>query len=301
MDVLFVRSSVYALPSQQRVDAIVYDGAADMELWPGRGPDSDLREAYGSNLAETLRATRARLDGEELPLGEGVRVHPGRLHCDFLLWMATRPPEPGTTRQPAPGAELLERSVDWALRFAAERSARRVAFPNLGAGPDALDPAERLERIVRTARRYEERCFAEGRSAVLEEVLVCEPDGPTLRAAERRVHRLAKAAAAPEPRPTSDAKPATRKSGTRSGGSSTGRASGTKRSRAKGPPPLDAGEIQNAKASAAPYDRTKTYAVGDWFMHPKFGAGKVEQVVPGGAIMVRFEDGSERKMLHARS
>lgn len=286
MDVVIVRSSVYSLRSRQRVGAIFYDGAADLELWPGRGPDSDLREAWGPGLQESLQKERAHAGGEPVPMGQGLRLPPGRLHCDFLLWLVTRPPQPGTDPEPAPTLELLARAAMWGLEFVAERNVTDVAMPALGCWPGEVDRAERIAILVRTAHEYEERCFAAGRPPVVERVAICEPEGATVRAAHRLVARLAKAE---DPAPPSAAKP------TRAASSSTGR---KRRSTKK--PVLDPAEVSRALQVGRPYDRTHVYGEGDWFVHAKFGAGRVQQVTPEGAIVVLFEDGVERKMLHGR-
>lgn len=290
MDVLLLPSSVFEIPSSRRVGAIVHDGAADLRLWPGPGWDRELNEAYGPGLSDALTIERRGLGRDELDIGEVVRVHPGRLHCDMLLWVATRPPEPGTSRQPAPDAALLERAVRAVLAFAARRFVERVAFPAIGSGPGELPVHERLAAVVRAAHAYLERCFAEGRAPVVEEVLVCEPSGAAVSRARREVRSLA---GAPAPEPTARAersKPARRRA--------TGGAPGARRPRR--PAGLDPDEVARRRASSDPYDRSRSYAQGDWFVHPKFGVGRVENVTQEGHIEVLFEDGDTRKMVHGR-
>src|SRR5690606_24022160 len=154
MDVLLLTSSVFDIPSSRRVGAIVHDGAADLRLWPGPGWDRELNEAYGGGLSRALDSERAAPGRDRLALCEVLRVHPGRLHCDFLAWVATREPEPGATRQPAPDAAMLERAVLSVLEFVAARSVERVALPALGAGPGELPVHERLALVVRAAHAY---------------------------------------------------------------------------------------------------------------------------------------------------
>ncbi len=145
-----------------------------MQMWPGPGPDSELREHYGDTLQRALDNELRQVDGRMLSIPSVIRVHPGRLHCNFLAWVASREAEPGTARSSAPTADIIREGVLQVLRFAAERNVERVAFPALGGGPNELDRAERLVLIVKAAHEYHEECFASGRAPVVEEVLVCE-------------------------------------------------------------------------------------------------------------------------------
>jgi hypothetical protein len=215
----------------------------------------------------------------------------------MLVWVATHLPEPGGQRMPAPDAKLLEESVLAVLEYVAKRSVVRVALPALGDGPGELAPDERLAVIVRAAHRYEDQCFAEGRAPVIEEVLVCEKNNAVLSAAKRKVHHLAKSAALPDkPAGEDDKKAARRALDKKIGGGGTG-------SRKRGPakPSLGPDEAAGARAKADAYNMRKTYAAGEYFIHPKFGVGRVEAVSPEGGIEVVFEDGSTRKMVHARA
>ncbi len=288
MDVLLLTSSVFDIPSSRRVGAIVHDGAADLRLWPGPGWDRELNEAYGPGLSRALDSERAALGRDSLRFGEVLRVHPGRLHCDFLAWVATREPEPGTARQPAPDAATLERAVTSVLEFVATRSVERVAFPALGAGPGELPVHERLALVVRAAHLYEDRCFAAGRAPVVEEILVCERSGAAVSLARREVRSLA-ATAAPEAARTDEPKPARRRA-------AGGRAA-TRPSKGRA---LDADEVSRRRSGTDPYDRSRSYAPGDWFAHARFGLGRVETVTQEGHIEVLFEDGQKRKMVHGR-
>lgn len=289
MDVLIVRSSPFDLPSQHRVDAIVHEGAADLRLWPGRGPDSDLREAWGDGLQQALDVERERFEGGTVPLFQPVRVHPGRLHCDFLVWVPSRPAEPGSQRAPALDAPGLARVVQAALDFIAERDVVRVAFPALGWGPGEARRIDRLEQIVRAAHAFFEERYREGRPAGVDQVLVCEPEGSVARELERRVASIARGVVSPPPQVAEKA-PRARSRASSGGG------------RRRGPrkPTLDARELASARSSAERYDMHRVYGAGDWLAHPRFGVGRVEQVTPEGAIMVLFEDGEQRKMVHGR-
>ncbi len=293
MEILFLNSSPYDVPSSRRVGAIVHDGAADMRLWPGPGADRELDIAYGDGLGQALEVELKQLGVDELPLFDVARVHPGRLHCDFLAWVATRGPEPGTAREPAPDGETLAKAVRSVLDFVAKRTVVRVAFPALGGGPGELSADERLAVIVRAATAYQEECFAAGRSPVVEEVLVCEASSTTLSAARRKVQSLAKTAALPAPvrGGDSDGKKARPKRASKGG----------RKKKEPARPSLAPDEIASARASAEPYDMRRIYMLGDHFVHPRFGVGRVEQITPEGAISVVFEDGSIRKMVHARA
>lgn len=295
MEVTLVHRSVYAIPSNQRVGCIVYDGAADMQLWPGPGPDLELTEHYGDDLQRALDTELRQVEGRLLSIPSVVRVHPGRLHCNFLAWVASRPPEPGTERAPAPGDELIRQAVVEALRFAAQRGVERIAFSALGAGPGELPRAERLALVVRAAHAYQDECTKAGRAPVVEEVLVCE-SGPAFREARQRVAHLARAeerearvAAAPKPTP--------KKSTSSSPSGGRGRVASPVKHRA---PALTPEEIARVKGSGERYDMRRVYGEGDFFVHPKFGVGKVVSVPEPQQMSCVFEDGSERKLVHAR-
>jgi O-acetyl-ADP-ribose deacetylase (regulator of RNase III) len=283
MDLTLLRTSVFELPSQKRVGAIVYDGAADLQLWPGPGPDTELAAAWGDDLQGALDLERRRTKTKVLELGDVLRIPRGRLHCDFLLWAATRPPEPGTRREPAPSLELVEAAAMNALRFAAARDVERIAFPPLGAGPSERERADRVVAIARAARRFEDECRAEGRGTVIEEVLLSEPQSTSYRKAAELLRGRAKSEAMPAEVRRNVAAPAKRASKPRK---KTG---------------LDEAEVAKHRLSAEPYSMKGRYVAGDWFNHPKFGVGKVERVVDPTSVEVRFEDGSLKKLVHGRA
>ncbi len=292
MDVKLHHSSVYDLPSQLRVGVIAHDGAADMQLWPGRGPDGDLKEVWGAGLQEALDVERKQVSGRELPVPGLIRVVRGRLHCDFLLWIATRPPEHGMEREPAPSVELIRDVVVRALAFVAERNVERIAFPALGEGPGAADRVDRLTAIVEAAHAYHDKCAAEGRAPVVEEVLVCEPLAQYFRAASQRTRSLARVSA---PAVTPSAEAPTKAASGRRAAASRPKASPARRKGA-----LDADEVARRRATAARYDMRQAYGEGDWLVHPKFGVGRVEQVPEVQKMIVLFEDGERRQMVHGR-
>ena len=65
---------------------------------------------------------------------------------------------------------------------------------------------------------------------------------------------------------------------------------------------LDPAAVAGARVRAVPYDRGRTYAPGDWFIHPKLGAAQVKHVLgPERMVSALFEDGEERKLIHARA
>ncbi len=294
MDVKLLHTSVYDLPSQLRVGVIAHDGAADMQLWPGRGPDGDLREAWGPRLQEALDAELRQVPGRELPIPGLVRVGRGRLHCDFLLWIATRPPEHETEREPAPSIAVVRDAIVRALAFVAERSVQRIAFPALGEGPGAADRVDRLVAIVEAAHAYHERCAAEGRAPVVEEVLVCEPIGQAFRAASVRTRALARTADVAAT-PGAGAEAPARSGSRRAGGEARPKSPPAKKKGA-----LAADEVARRRATAERYDMKLAYASGDWLVHPKFGVGRVEQVPDAQKMIVLFEDGERRQMVHGR-
>ncbi|MBX3247445.1 MAG: hypothetical protein KF901_09710, partial [Myxococcales bacterium] len=81
-----------------------------------------------------------------------------------------------------------------------------------------------------------------------------------------------------------------------SGGSSRAKA-GPVKTRSPG---LTAEEIASVKGSAERYDMRRAYGAGDFFVHPKFGVAKVVSVPEPQQMLCVFEDGSERKLVHAR-
>lgn len=295
MDVNLISTSALNLPSSQRVDAIVHDGTTDLRVWPGPGPDRELLEHYGPELASVLERERERLEGGELPIGGMLRLHRGKLHCDFLLWIATRPPEKAGIQAPAPSKDTLRAAVKSALAFVSERHVARVAFLPLGAGPSAADEVERIVLIAQAANEYHDACYAAGRPTGVEEVLVCHPHASKITEARRQLGRAVKVAEVPAPAREEEAKP--RK---KAPSPSTG-ASGKKSSpRRAAKVTLSEDDVARARATAGPYDRGQTYAVGAFFLHPKFGVGRVEELTPEGFILVLFENGETKRLLHSR-
>ncbi len=293
MDILLVQGSVYELPTSRRVGVIVHDGTTDLRLWPGPGPDRELLNAYGPELQRVLDAERTRTGGAPLPEGTLLRLHPGRLHCDFLLWFCSRGPESKGFQAKAPGVEAITKMVVDAIDFASERNAIRIAFPALGAGPEAVDDAERLATIARAASLQEEQRVQKGQPSRMEEVLICDPRMSVVTAARKRAGALAKAPPADKPAVEAADKPAKKRA------SSAGSKS-TKKAAPRGKPRLDDADIAKARASSKPWDRSTRYEVGSWFIHAKFGVGRVEELTPEGFIVVLFEDAEQRKLIHMR-
>ena len=291
MDVQLITASVLALPSSQRVDAIVYDGTTDLRLWPPPGPDRDLLEHYGPELTTVLDRERERLEGGALAIGDMIRLHRGKLHCDFLLWVATREPEQNGVQAPAPSAETLTKAVHDALVFVSTRHVKRVALGPLGGGPDEIDDAARLVLIARAANGYYDECFKGGRAAHIEEVLVCHPFSSRISVARRELGRSVKMVAE-EAKPTAAAEPKKKKRAA---------ATGAKRASPRSKKPVLApDELAQARASAPAYDRAKMYGQGTWLIHSKFGVGQVQEITPEGFIVVLFEGGDSRRLLHGR-
>jgi O-acetyl-ADP-ribose deacetylase (regulator of RNase III) len=289
VEVALINASVLALPASARAGVIVYDGTEDLGLWRPPGPDRDFQDAYGDTLTSLLAKERAQLPGGRLPRGQALRIHPGKLRCDFLIWVASRPPHGDEQPAPAPDLAAIEQLSQAALRLAEKHDAERVAFGALGAGPGAADAAERMAAVVRGARAYEAECLRRGAAPPLEEVLVCAPNAADVAKAKRLTSTLAKQVTpAPTPRfDRSDPPPR-----------APARKPSTPR-RAKGK--LDPEQLAMARSHAGTYDRTQTYATGDWLMHPSFGAGQVQSVATAERmITVLFGDGQERRLIHQR-
>ena len=134
MDISLLQASVLTLPSSKRASVIVYDGTQDLGLWRPPGKDRDLWDAYGQELRAVLDKEQKRLPNQRLPIGGVLRLHPGKLHCDFLIWVASRPPHADTESSPAPSVQVVQEISRKAIEFVAEHDVVRVAFPALGAG-----------------------------------------------------------------------------------------------------------------------------------------------------------------------
>ncbi|MFT5354167.1 MAG: O-acetyl-ADP-ribose deacetylase (regulator of RNase III) [Polyangiales bacterium] len=290
MEVTLLNRSAYTIPSKKRVDAIVFDGARDMQIWPGPGLEAKIREHYGDDLQRALDAELKQVPGRMLDIPSVIRVHQGRLHCNFLLWAATREPEPGSTRSPAPGLKMIDRIVTMSLDFALERHVKRIAFPALGGGPGEASVEDRLVTIVKAAQAYYDKAYEEGRALGIEEVIVCVPSAPVFRNVHSRVRNMVKVGALPAP-PPSEKKPVRRRA--------AGGASKAKTTKAKKPTGLSMAEA-NENSGAAKYNMRATYAENDFFTHPKFGVGKVIGLPAQGQMECSFEDGSVRKLVHSR-
>jgi O-acetyl-ADP-ribose deacetylase (regulator of RNase III) len=297
MDIFWANAALLALPSSQRVEVLVHDGSSDLRLWPGPGADRDLLDAYGPGLREALDAQRVK-HGGNVPLGEPVRIHPGKLHCNYLLWVPTRGPEQNAQQADAPSLAVIEQAVMRCLEVAASNGSVSIGFGALGDGPKAAPPEERLATVVRAAHKYFESSVAGGRSARLEIVRVCDARSGVTAAARKLVGRLAHAAPEPPAVKSFDSdRPAAKK--TLSSGARAPRKDAPTARRRSAVETLDPGEVSYRRANAQPYDRGNRYKDGDWFVHARFGVGQVKRVTPDGAIDVLFEDGSTKKMLHA--
>ena len=291
VDVVLINASVFSLPASQRAGAIVYDGTLDLGLWRPPGPDRDLLHAYGDTLVSVLSKERALLTGGRLAPGQAVRLHPGKLRCDYLIWVASRPPHGHTEPSPAPAPDALEQVALSALSLATKHDTSRVAFGIIGAGRDQGDAADRMAAAVRGAHVFRAKCLQEGISTPIEEVVVCSPSAADLAKARRLTARLTKTAPAEPPRAAA----------ARTTSSSAARSVATASRRGRGRNKLDPEEVARARTRAAPYDRSRSYHEGEWFLHPSFGAGQVQIVLgPERMVTALFEDGEERRLIHAR-
>lgn len=291
MEVTLLNRSAYTIPSKKRVDAIVFDGARDMQIWPGPGLEAKIREHYGDNFQRALDAELKQVPGRLLDIPSVIRVHQGRLHCNFLLWAATREPEPGSTRSPAPSLKMIEKVVRMSLEFALGRHVKRIAFPALGGGPGEASVEDRLVTIVKTAQTFYEEFYEAGNALAIEEVIVCVPSAPVFRNVHSRVRNIVQVGALPAP-PPKEKKPVRRRA---AAGSSKAK---TTKAKAK-PSGLSMSEA-NENSGAAKYNMRATYAENDFFTHPKFGIGKVIGLPAQGQMECSFEDGSVRKLVHSR-
>lgn len=292
-----LQASVLHLPSSKRASAIVYDGTSDLGLWRPPGPDRDLWDAYGDELRAVLEKERKRLPKHTLTPDGVLRLHPGKLHCDFLIWAASRAPHGDTEASAAPSAEEVGQVARRVIEFVAQHDVVRVAFPALGKGRGEAPIADRMAAIVKAVAAYKEACFVAERPTHIEEVIVCDPSSANVAKAKRMVEKLARAGyaeAAPAP-----AAP-TRTRSERSSSAPSGAKRTTDTAKKRGGPRLRPDDIANARARSAMYDRSQVYGEGDFFIHPTFGVGKVMVVKPERMIVVLFENGDERTMIHAR-
>ncbi|MGD8863771.1 MAG: hypothetical protein PVI30_27405 [Myxococcales bacterium] len=293
MDITLINASVFELPVSRRAGAIVYDGTRDLSLWRPPGPDRELLYAYGDTLQSVLDKEQGQVPGGELDAGEARRLHPGKLRCDYLIWVGGREPHGETESSPAPPLDEIERMATSALELAARHDTVRVAFGPLGDGQGAAPTADRLAAVVRGADAFRKARRSAGRASSVEEVLVCARSATEVAKAKRLVARVARQVAAPNPEP---ARAPTRTRRSASGGSGKSRASSKSRT-----PQLDPAELTAARARADAYSPQAVYSEGDWFVHPKFGVGQVRRVLgPERMIYVLFEDGQERRLVHAR-
>jgi len=71
--------------------------------------------------------------------------------------------------------------------------------------------------------------------------------------------------------------------------------------RKRGAPKLNPDDVARARTRAPAYDRSHHYGESDFFIHPTFGVGQVKIVKQAERmVVVLFEDGQERTMIHAR-
>jgi O-acetyl-ADP-ribose deacetylase (regulator of RNase III) len=298
VDLVLNPASVFELPPSQRAGAIVYDGAADLGVWRPPGPDRDLLHAYGDSLSSVLAKERAQLPDGRLEVGQAIRLHPGKLRCDYLIWVASRVEHGETEPAPAPALSEIEALTRAALELACKHGTLRVAFGALGAGRDAADAAERLAAVVRGADAFRAYRLQQGKAVPVEEVLVCAASAADVAKARRLTARLAKA---PTAAPVMSAALSARSQSRAPRAPSKARAASAARRSTKARK-LDATEIANARVRAAPYDRSRSYFEGEWFIHPTFGAGQVQSVLgPERMVLALFEDGEERRLIHERS
>lgn len=292
MEITLINAAVLELPVSRRAGAIVYDGTSDLGIWRPPGPDRELLFAYGDTLIDVLAKERAQLSGGGLRQGEALRLHPGKLRCDYLIWVGSRGSHGETAPAAAPSLATIEDSARAALELASKHDTVRVAFGALGDGPGAESVGERLAAVVRGADAFRRARLEAGRASSVEEVLVCARSATEVAKAKRLVARMAKQVVPAADRTVATAPRRTRRTVAGGGGS---------RSRAKAPTTLDPAEVSAARARADAYSISASYMEGQWLIHPKFGVGKVTEVLLAERmIYVLFEDGEKRRLVHAR-
>jgi O-acetyl-ADP-ribose deacetylase (regulator of RNase III) len=254
---------------------------------------------YGESLVNSLDRERKELPGRTLTIGQAVRVHAGKLHCDYMIWVASRPPHGDEEPAPAPATALLETVAQNALELAHKHHTTRVAFGVLGAGPGAGEPGDRLAALVRGAHAFRASLQASGRASSIEEVLVCSASAADISRAKRATERMAKQDVVPVAAARVDVTPTRTRSAAGSGSrAASGVGSGARTGGSRAKKRLDPNRIEQARASSAPYNRTRSYVAGEMFIHPKFGVGEVQTVLRAdNMVMVLFEDGEERRLL----
>ena len=241
-----------------------------------------------------LEKERKRLSKGRLGVGELLRLHPGKLHCDFLIWVASRPPHGETEAAPAPSVDVVEDIARRVIEFVAQQDVVRVAFPALGAGRGEAPIPDRMAAIVRAVAAYKEACFAAERPTHIEEVIVCDANSANVAKAKRSVERLARTGYAEPTPPPAAPRPAERT--TSSGSKRAAKPAGSSRKVAR----LRPEDVAAARARSAAYDRSRYYIEGEFFIHPVFGVGQVQTVKPERMVVVLFENGEERTMIHGR-
>ena len=112
--------------TRQEVDAIV--NAANPTLLGGGGVDGAIHRAGGPGILEECRAIRSGRG--ECPAGEAVLTGGGRLPARYVIHAVGPVWRGGEHGEPA----LLAACYRNALRLAAQRGLRTVAFPSISTG-----------------------------------------------------------------------------------------------------------------------------------------------------------------------
>ena len=288
MDITLIQGSAFTLPTAQRASAIVFGGSQNLTTWPGSPVDRELIGLYGPTLPQSLAGERSKLASGQLELGQVGRVHPGKLHCDFMIWAATRGAEENGYQGRGAAPEVITQAVLEALRFASQRTALRLAISPIGAGRDEVPEADRLVLIVKACQRFEDEGYAGYKSSQLDEVVICTTSYQAIVSARSSVSNVRVVLSAL-------AKPETKvklKSESKAPSSKTV-------SKSKGIV-LEPAQIASARSRGEMWDRSRRYSAGEWFVHTRFGAGKVLETLTGDFMKVAFEDGETREMIHNR-
>ncbi|MCF2137926.1 MAG: macro domain-containing protein [Candidatus Thorarchaeota archaeon] len=156
--------------SELDTEAIV--NAANSDLWMGSGVAGAIKSRGGPEIEKEAMA-----QGPIRP-GEAVITSGGRLRARYVIHCAGMPPGGRAT------LENVQSSVEHAMRLAAERGIREIAFPAIGAGVGGLTSEEAARAIINGVTK-----FAENPGSV-ERIVLVGYDAQGTNAFERALHEV---------------------------------------------------------------------------------------------------------------
>jgi len=130
--------------THEDVDAIV--NAANSKLMGGGGVDGAIHNAGGPELLEECREIRATQYPDGLPVGKSVITSGGQLPARHVIHTVG----PIYGKHNGEEAKLLAEAYRGAIRLAASRGLKSIAFPAISTGIYAY-PKEEAVKIARTA------------------------------------------------------------------------------------------------------------------------------------------------------